>query len=463
MSIQGTVQELARTHGVHTTLDTLEQDLDVSAGSALRIADALRSAGVACTAYRLPQGEMPSGLPPSIVGCEAGWRLAGIEVDQSALPSVSVVVGEPPVGSPYRVLREGSEALEPTDVRVWLFYASPADDAELAAQQVLPELEEILDLAQEERGRAVFVDSVGLIRDRGATIGVSDSAVFQRAMVSLRAQDKELRAPSGFHADAGSPMWQAIYEYLGKRRDELSWITEDLRWSLQQRIVRHDLRKLTTQALNHFAAGQIDEAAEIMSKQIRTFHELNCLERNRRLALQIEQIAEESGSAARIVVIREIGHVNSLEELLPRSLGVQTKIVATEPLRVLFARMGMETAVENFGVCPTPEAVRLRALRHCIKCALPATALRGLSLSAGARLLASTCIDSLSEPSVREILDRLHAPARVFLRNAPHAHAMGTQLQYLLADLGVIPPELLGDPAERLLQRFEAKSERRLQ
>jgi len=463
MSMRTAVQELARSHGVRATFEALDQDLDVSVGSALHIADALRTAGVACAAYRLPEGTPTGDLPPSIVAREGGWCLEGSEADGTDPALASVIIGEPPVGSPYVILREGDEALAPADIGVWLFYASPADDAELAEQQVLPDLEAILDRAREEGARPIFVDSVGLIRDRGATVGVSDSAAFQRAMISLRAQAKELRAPSGFHSDAQSPMWQAIYAYLGERRDEVSWVTEDLRWRLQERIVRHDLRKLGTQALNHFAAGQIDEAADVMTEQIATFHELNCLERNRRLAHQIEQIIEERGSEARIVVIREIGHVNSLETLLPTSLGIQTKIVATEPLHVLFARMGMETAVGNFGVVPTQDNVRLRALRQCIKCALPATPLRGLSLSAGARLLASTCIDALSEQSVREILDRLHAPVRVFLRNTPHAHAMGKQLQYLLVDLGVIPPELLEDPAAKLLQRFEAKSERRLQ
>jgi len=452
MNVQQATQELAEVYGVRCCVDGLEPGLGVSRAGGIRIAETLRSSGVACAAYRLAGGVDPSiEVPPTLVGSVEGWRLVR-PGEGDPWPTESVLaVGEPPVGTVYRVLR--SNEVDDAVAQVWLFYASPGDNAELAEQQILPELGRILDEAAAAGEQAVFVDSVGLIR-RSQAAGPSDELAFDRAMERLRRGVIGVGAQHGYTADDGSPLWHAVYRYLGSRGGQLRWVTEDLSWRLQQQIVRHDHRRLSARAMEHFHAGQIDEAAEVMSKQIVAFHELNCCERNRRLACQIGGIVEQAEGTSRIIVVREIGHVNCLEEMLPGELGVATRIVATEPLGVLFARSGMETAVENFGVAPSAEALRLRALRQCIKRALPPSALRGLSLSQGARRLASTRIDALSEENVAEIVKRLHAPSRVFLRNAPYDHPIGEQLRYLLVDLEIIPPEMLRDPAERLLQRM---------
>jgi hypothetical protein len=443
------VQALAASLGVRVSWTSLEGDLDGSAASALSIAKALRAGGLPCVAYRMPEHRPLADLPPAMLAVGDEWslsqELSGVDTTQA-----SAIVGEPPTGVPYSVLRERTPFTDDPEAQVHLFYASPADGAELAQQQVLPDLERILDHGRQEGGATAFIDSVGLIRDQGAKHGVRDRVAFRLAMDQLRVLGTDLAAPAGFQFGTNVPLWRTIYEYLQTRAGDLLWTTENLGWALQRRIVDHDVRQLRTLALNHFSAGQVDEAADVMAQQLSTFHSLNCDARNSRLVRQIEQTVVSEG-ASRVIVLREIGHVNSIEERLPDSFDVRTKIVATEPLRVLFARIGMETAVANFGVEPTADALRLRALRHCIKCMLPLEGVGRRAFSDGARVTASTCIDSLSEETMAEILRRLHAPGRVFLRNAPHTHSVGEQLQYLLVDLGVIPPELLEDPAKRMV------------
>ena len=357
------------------------------------------------------------------------------------------IVTIPPVGKPFRVNESQPKQTHGHEIAV--FYAATNAEAELAREQVIPDLIKIVKKSQREKKEIVFVDAVGLIPEEViAQFGLHDDrAAFAKALDAIRRDLAGLQEGRRIY-EARSPLWKEVYDFLAEER--IRAVVEEIPQSLMKTIHEFDKKGLAQRALSHFIAGQIDEAAKIMSDYLKRFHELNCTIRNKHFVRQIRQLLQRSSHPLALIVLREIGHYGTLESSFPR-FHVSTKIVGHEKFTEL---IGLPSYV-NFGVKLTEETRQIDALRYCLKTLVASRIAGGLSFNELAARLGKSEIDHLSRETIDEVIAALHHPARVFLRSTPHDQQVQDQLLYLLVKRRILSRGLIPDPAESVLSALK--------
>jgi len=362
------------------------------------------------------------------------------------------VIGEPPVGVRFSVVSSRTQRAEGEIPDVAAFYGSTNDPSALAEEQFCPDADALIAQAHAEGRRVVFIDALGLIPE--ATVSARVSArqnrqqAFAAAFGQIAAETTQLEKGGLGPFETQSPLWQAAYRFLKDRK--IRGVLERLRFDLWEEIVAFDRRNLVCHAMDHFAAGLVDDAADLMAQHIRGFHELNCGIRNAYLVEQLKAIRGETHVPPLLLILKEIGHYGVLESLLADSLHVQSKILGHERFTSLARTAGMESVLGNLGVRLSEDELRVQALRSCLKRLVVPTWSPTKSLRSHARLLETSGIDHMSETAVREVIGALHGPCRKYLRNAPHGQMLGKQLLYLLRERGVLPVNAVVDPVTAL-------------
>ena len=452
--VKRVLEAYAATFGIY-------QEFPLPAGAgpvrAIDLAQRLREAGLPAQAYRLAGKIRAAELGfPFIYGCgdeEGAWRLClPPGADTHGLPEEfllsgdraldETIAGEPPVGRRFQLVESELADRAPAidhEVDVFIFYAATNDKPELFREQLLDELTELLDQARQAGRELIFIDACGLIPEetiRSHQTGRRDErAAFEEVFSGIKRETERI---SQGHApyEPNSPLWSELYRFLAERR--VRSVLEELGYDLWRRIVDFDNRKLLEKAFTEFLNGFLEEAAQTMLQQMQGFHELNCLERDRRLAQQVERLME--GSSHPLVLIgRELGHYGVLEGLLLDRYSVHSKILGKERLPVLLRQPALEAdLLWNIGVRLDEAELELMALRYCLKAIVLRSAVRDLRVTA--KLLDSSRIDLLSRDEIEQLIDELHDPTRIYLRS--RGQDMVEQLLYLLKDREIIPEEV---------------------
>jgi hypothetical protein len=335
---------------------------------------------------------------------------------------------------------------------VALFYGSTGDPGSLADEQFCPDAAELISQAESRGRRVVFMDALGLIPEAAVnSLAASQGGkkqAFDAAFRQIAAETASLGKGGLGPVETRSPLWAAAYKFLGNQG--IKGVVENLRFDLWEKIVAFDRRNLARHALEHFAAGLVDDAADLMVEQIRGFHELNCVVRNAHLAEQMKAICAECATPPLFLVLKEIGHFGVLESLLGDVLCVRSKILGRERFLALSRAAGMEPLLANIGVRLSQEETRAQALRSCLKMLILPRWQPTPSLRSSTRLLESTSVDHLSLEAIVDIVGELHCPTRIYLRNAPHTQTLQMQLTYLLRERGVLPSKAVVDPVTSL-------------
>jgi len=450
------VKEILEVLEVYGTSFGVYQGFDLPVGP-VRAADlgrALRKAGLPAQAYRLAGRARAAdlGFPFIYADEEGAWRLylpPGADTyglaDELLLPGdqaldEGIVVGEPPVGRRFQLIEsEFAAQASPREADLFIFYAATNDQPELFKEQLEDELTEMLDQARQAGREPIFIDACGLIPEETVkahqTGGKDEKSAFEEVLNQIK---RETAGIGQGHApyESNSPFWSALYRFLAERR--IRCVLEDLGYELWKRIVEFDKRKLMEEAFTEFLTGFPKDAASTMLEHMRGFHELNCLERDRRLAEQVEHLMEEADHPL-FLIGRELGHYGVLEGLLERYC-VHSKILGNERLPVLLRQPALETdLLWNIGVKLDEADLELKALRFCLKAIVLRSAARDLRLTA--KILDTSSIDSLTREEIDQILDGLRDPTRLYLRS--RGQNIIEQLLYLLKDRGIIPEDML--------------------
>ena len=349
------------------------------------------------------------------------------------------IITIPPVGRTFRVTevapRKWADKHE-----IAIFYSATTSSAELAKQQVIPDLEALVGRAKLEGKEMIFIDAVGLIPEEAVhRYGLHDEA-FKRALDALQREADGTREGRPIH-ETRSPLWREIYSFLAKNR--VRTVVERYSSELDRSIKKFDKLGLAKEAVGYLLAGRIEDATEVMMQYLSEFHRLNCTRRGESLAGQIKQILDASESPLIVVVLREIGHYGALETLF-REYPQTTKIVGNEKFTDLLSA----TSLVNFQVDVPEEVLRASAVRYCLKTLITPKIAGGRPFNEIVARFARTELDRLDEEAVRDIFADLHHPARIFLRSTPHSQELQDQLLHILKDRRIIPGELIEDPAD---------------
>ena len=424
------------------------------------LARKLRGVGLPVQAYTLFETIRLEELPyPFLALTPAGWRLylppgsslyvpgEGFWLEGGPVTPETILVAQPPLGRSFRPLREyentkpdGGEGPD-----IFLFYAAPTDSEGLAKEQLFPELEAQLARARKAGREVVFLDAVGLIPEKtvkGYGGEKDEQLAFQKALEAIRRETEGLEKGIPMY-DGTSPLWAALYRFLAQHR--VHSVIEDLEYDLWKRIVEFDAHGLEIQALQELLTGYPEAAARTMLEYIRKFRELNCLERDKRFAQQIERMFQlETGKGPLLWVVREISHYGLLEGLLiRRSLRLQVKILGSVHGRLLdlLKTPPLEELLFNLGVELSNHEQELLSLRRALKMLLlPSIPAQGKDWRGRIEFFSKAHIDDLDLEEIRELFEELHDPLWVRL-----GHPIDKRLYYLLKDKGVIPddgPEL---------------------
>ena len=359
------------------------------------------------------------------------------------------IVTIPPVGVTFRISEHRLEREH--DHKIAVFYAATNAEAELAKEQVIPDLSELVKQARRENREIVFLDAVGLIPEEViAQFGLHDDvAAFSRALDAIKRDLDRLQKGQQIY-EARSPLWREVYNFLAEER--IRAVAEEIPFNLMKSIQEFDKKGLAQRALSHFVAGQIDEAAKIMSDYLKRFHELNCIMRNKHFMRQIRQLLRGSSHPLTLIVLREIGHYGTLELSSPGLyVSISIKVVGHER----FSELIELPSYVNFGVELTEETRQIDALRYCLKTLVASRIAGGLSFNELAARLGKSEIGQLSRETIDEVITALHYPARVFLRSTPHDQQIQDQLLYLLVERRILSRDLIPDPAESVLSAFK--------
>ena len=446
---------------------SIRETVEGSNLAAPEFAERLREMGIPVQAYRLigdsaadlgfpfmmqRDGEWVLHAPQS----GNGFQLLPQKEEQTccgrALSEDAAIVGEPPVGIRFSLLHGAGSERESEATDIAIFYGSTTDPGELAEGQFLPEAEELVLQAESQKRSVVFIDALGLIPegtvDRYVPAAGGRKQAFEHALRQIQAETERLGKGGPAPFEPRSPLWGAVYGFLNERG--IPGILEKLRFELWEEIVAFDGKTLSRHALDHFMAGLVEDAADLMAEHIAGFHELNCTVRNRHLAEQLDAIAKEVDVPPLFLILKEIGHYGVLENLLAGQFRVHSKILGKERLPVLAKAAGMESMYSNIGVRISLDDLRIQALRSCLKMLIVPAWDPTPSLRTAARLMESTAIDRMAAEAIKEITEALHAPSRTYLRNAPHEQKMTEQLLYLLRERGILPDEAVEDPAKTI-------------
>jgi hypothetical protein len=450
MTVERVLETYEATSGIYR-----EFSLPAGPLRAIDLARSLREAGLPAQAYMLVEGTQAADLGfPFIYGDKSRWKLylpPGINAyglgEEVILPSDQVIkegaaiVGEPPVGRRFQLM-EGELIAQSSDHRVdvFIFYAATNDKPELAEEQLFDELTGMLERARQAGREVIFLDACGLIREKTVknyqTATRDEKAAFEKVFNEIR---DEAEAIGQGHApyETGSPLWSALHRFLAERR--VRSVLEELDYELWKQIVDFDRQNLMGKAFTEFLSGFPEDAAQTMLQHMHGFHQLNCLERDRRLMQQIEHLMENFDHPL-FLIGRELGHYGVLESLLSERYSVHSKILGKERLSVLLKQPALGSSLLwNIGVKPSEEELELMALRYCLK----ATVLRGAvkDLRAMAKALVSSRIDNLSRDEIEQILNELNDSTRVYLRS--RGQDIAEQLIYLLKDKEIVPEDML--------------------
>ncbi len=432
-----------------------------------QLAEGLRDMGVPTQAYRLVDRTVADLGFPFMIQHDGEWVLHSPQPgggfqrlpEQEActhrareLSDDTTIVGEPPVGIPFFLLRVGGCAPESEAPDVAIFYGSTCDPGELAEEQFVPDAEALVSQAESQKRRVLFIDALGLIPEKTVERYVRTTGgrrqAFAHVFRQIQAETERLGKGGPLPFEPRSPLWRTAYGFLNERR--IPGELEKLRFDLWEEIVAFDRKGLSRHALNHFIAGLVEDAANLMAEHIAGFHELNCMIRNSHLAEQLDGMVEERNGPPLFLVLKEIGHYGVLENLLSERFKVQSKILGKERVPVLAKTAGMESIYSNIGVKISREDMRIQALRSCLKMLVVPRWTPTSSLRTTARLMESTAIDRMSLQSIEAVIEALHNPSRSYLRNAPHNQSIQDQLMYLLRENGILPDDAVKDPVNDL-------------
>jgi hypothetical protein len=437
---------------------------ELSAGSSepAALAAALRQEGLPVQSYRMADRahvatlqfpfltmvnrQWVVGVPRDGEATELASEVGSLSLD--SLPPDPVLVAEPPIGAAF-TLQENSASNTPAGPDgIALFYTPTNGDAGLAEEQLLDDLEHLIVEARGDGKDVVFIDSVGLVPAETVRMLGGDRRAFLTALGGLRSE--LARAKSGTPArDLQHPIWDSAYRVL--HNHGVDAVLENLKFDLWMRSVSFDQTRLAQRALAHFTAHQLEVAAKHMAAYRKEFHRINCTERNGNLVRQIEELTDQTEHPALILVIREIGHFGVLDRLLAaKGFAVRSKILGRERFPDLLKVFGMGRVLENMGVASTSEEQRVMALRECLKHLVFQRVMRDVRMPELMQHLPDFKIDRLGWERIDDLIDRLHDPSRVYLRNHPHNFAISDQLLYLLKTERIVPETWIPDAAEEI-------------
>ena len=462
MPVEQAIRQYAQTWE-KSAAQSLPVEIATTEAGASQLAQILRSCGIPAQLYQLLASRKVAELSfPVLYAINGQWMmisqsergeigLAGKEhrVPPADLLPNRVIVAEPPVGIPF-VLRDTHNLAEPTRASndIAVFYTATNEDASLAGQ-VLGDLENLIERARKDGKDVVFLDSLGLIPPDTVRMFGGGRSGFYSVRRTMQLELEQTTNGGAAPRDSRSPIWNKVYTALQKHK--IPAVLEDLKFDFWRWSLAFDKKRLMHRALDHFIAGQLDEAAELMAKHQAGFHRLNCTIRNRNFVSQIRKITTQHSNPVLFLILREIGHYGVLEKMLPNNeFFVQTKILGETRFAALLKILGMNEALSNIGVSLNSEEIQLLGLRACLKALLLPRIAAGKSLTQAALVLDECQIDHLDWETIAALIEQLHAPSRVFLRNEPYNQTIQEQLLYLLNAEHIVPDTLMPDTVDAI-------------
>jgi len=459
MPVEQAIRQYARTWE-KSAAQNLPAEIAATEAGAAQLAQILRSCGIPAQSYQLLSVQVAELSFPFLISINSQWAmgipLGGDKIElvaqedrlsSTSLPPNPVLVAEPPVGIPF-VLRDSVHFRESTRETsdIAIFYTATNADVSLA-EQVLGDLAKLIEAARRDGKKIVFLDSLGLIPPETVRMFGGEERGFDRAISGLKRELMQMEKGGIPARDSRNPIWNTIYPFL--QEHDIPAELEDLKFEFWRWSVAFDKKRLMPRALDHFIAGQLGEAAELMAKHQAGFHRLNCTIRNRNLVAQIRRLATQQSGPVLFLILREIGHYGVLERMLPRKeFFVQTKILGETRFAKLIKILGMNETFNNIGVSLNSEEIQLCGLRACLKALLLPRIAAGKSLTQAALVLDECQIDHLDWETIAALIEQLHAPSRVFLRNEPFGQAIQQQLLYLLNAEHIVPDKLMRDSVD---------------
>jgi len=422
--------------------------------NAATLASTLRQHGLPVQVYRLSDPAAVGEIAfPFLAPTDSGWAMVTTEkiVTENGrslpdpLPADPVIVGEPPVGLMFKPLE--SVPPDPRGEAV-IFYTATNAPRELAEAQLVPDLRSLIEWGRKSKKRVIFLDSLGLIPAEQIDALGGDRSAFEAAIANLKREIDSIASGNDRARDPRNPVWNVAYEVL--REGHVESILEDLNFELWRKAIDFDEQKLPQTAISHFVGGQLEQAAKLMAEYQLEFHRINCNIRNENLVSQVSGL--DDGQGLLLLMVREIGHFGVLERIFPNSgFAVRAKLLGEGRFPSLLARFGMESILDNIGVPLTPAERKLIALRSCLKALVLQALAKDKPLFEFTRKLPDLHqIDRLSWETIEGLIDELHSPIRVYLRNDPYGQSVRDQLLYLLKEKNIILSSLVNDPADSI-------------
>lgn len=442
MSVQNALRAYAMEYDVFEEFTDL-QEAHSEKKEARIIAKKLREKGIPVQAYQLQNEDQLSKLEfPFLIKHLGEWKLIDpssddylgmVNKDEEGNP---IIVGEPPVGVTFEMIKKQPD----NSVKIYIFYAATNDSPKLAHEQVFTDIERILE-AKEENTDILFMDALGLIPEETVINqpGQNRRERFEEAFEGIKAQTANIEngvPPKEYHK-ARSPFWNEVWEFLAQRK--VRSVLEELQFELWEKIIDFDNKKLVNKAFQLAYYGWPEQAAETMAGWKIGFHKRNCLERNGYLSNQINQLIEKSGKPLIILMAKEIGHYGVLESLLS-DYTVYSKIIGHRKFRTLLKVPPLDVILDNMEVRLSEDTRKLLALKQCLKGFIQARI--GDNLRKSAEIFEKTHIDELTYKQITHLLEDLHSPERIYLRQVDN-QKLEDQLIYLLRNKGIISTQVM--------------------
>lgn len=405
------------------------------------MAKKLREKGIPAQAYRLQNEDQLSKLEfPFLIKHLGEWKLIGpgMEVQQGMLNKEEkanpIIVGEPPVGVTFEVIKKQPD----NSVKIYIFYAATNDSPKLAHEQVFTDIERILE-AKEENTDILFMDALGLIPEERVKNqpGQNKRERFKEAFERIKAQTANIE--NGVPPqETRSPFWNEVWGFLAQWK--VRSVLEELEFELWEKIIDFDHKQLPKKAFQLTYYGWPKQAVQTMAEWKIGFHNRNCIERNQNLSNQINQVIEKSGKPLIILMAKEIGHYGVLESLLS-DYTVYSKIIGHRKFGTLLKVPPLDVILDNMEVRLSEDTRKLLALKQCLKEFIQARI--GDSLRKSAEILEKeTHIDELTYKQIIQLLEDLHSPERIYLRQVDN-QKLEDQLIYLLRNKGIISTQVM--------------------
>jgi len=417
--------------------------------TAARLAEYLREQGLHVQSYALCEpGVRASDLGyPFLYLLNGAWRaFIPTSSDHTEIPQELIVpedeviepgtaiIGHPPVGRRFRLLPEEAKPDSSQQPEVVVAYAATSDASDLAEEQLLGDLQDLLDDAVQQGRELICIDAVGLIpEDTVRRYGGDEQPAFEAALSAIRSETEAIGRGRAY--PGSSPLWSAVHRWLAELR--VRCVLEELNYQLWKEIVEFDKRALSQRALTEFITGFPEQAAATMQEHIEGFHELNCRRRELNLKAQIDLLMASTPSPV-LIALRELGHYGVLEQLIQGTYSVHSKILGRESFSTLLKAPGLEVMGRNMGVRTSSYAIEQMMLRLCIVPSIMKG--RSLGLRQVAQLLDRCRLEALDSESMAEVLNELHSP--VYLNGRRRGQNILEQLLSILKDRGLVAEEV---------------------